>query len=82
MQAPGSRHSTRAPLLCAPPPSPSPPPQSWVGQERNWESESLCLDCHNFSWRAYRDPGFMTPAEVEKKRWEDNARAARGVAVA
>jgi hypothetical protein len=36
-----------------------------------WESECLCLDCHKFSWRAYRDPDFQTPEQYEKEHWTD-----------
>jgi hypothetical protein len=28
--------------------------QTWCRGKRVWESECLCLDCHKFSWRAYR----------------------------
>merc|ERR1712144_184546 len=30
--------------------------QTWCRGQRKWESETLCLDCHNFSWRSYCDP--------------------------
>lgn len=43
--------------------------QTWCRGNRKWESETLCLDCHNFSWRSYVDPEFTTPAEHEKERW-------------
>merc|ERR1711934_131372 len=43
--------------------------QTWCRGKRRWESETLCLDCHSFSWRKYCDPGFTTPAEYEKQRW-------------
>ena len=56
--------------------------QSWVGQERKWEAESLCMACHSWSWRAYIDPGYLTPAEAEKKRWEEAAIATRGGTIA
>jgi hypothetical protein len=36
-----------------------------------WESECLCLDCHKFSWRAYRDPDFKTPEQYEKEHWTE-----------
>jgi hypothetical protein len=34
-----------------------------------WEAESLCLDCHKFSWRGYRDRDFKKPEQYEKERW-------------
>ena len=43
--------------------------QTWCRGKRRWESETLCLDCHSFSWRKYCDPGFTTPSEYEKQRW-------------
>merc|ERR1712241_1194877 len=43
--------------------------QTWCRGNRKWESETLCLDCHNYSWRSYRDPEFTTPSEHEKERW-------------
>jgi hypothetical protein len=43
--------------------------QTWCRGKRVWESESLCLDCHRFSWRGYRDPDFKTPEQYEKERW-------------
>lgn len=36
-----------------------------------WEAESLCLDCHSFSFRAYKDPDFKTPEEWEKEMWTE-----------
>lgn len=54
-------------------PHPFPPSlphnQTWCRGKRVWESEALCLDCHKFSWRAYRDPDFKTPAQYEKEHW-------------
>lgn len=44
--------------------------QTWCRGKKWWESETLCLDCHKFSWRDYRDPDFMTPEDFEKQRWE------------
>lgn len=44
--------------------------QTWCRGKKWWESEALCLDCHQFSWRDYRDPDFMTPEDFEKQRWE------------
>ena len=43
--------------------------QTWCRGQRQWESETLCLDCHSFSWRAYSDPGFLVPEEYEKHMW-------------
>lgn len=45
------------------------PGQTWCRGKKHWESETLCLDCHSFSWRAYRDPDFMTPEDYEKEYW-------------
>ena len=44
--------------------------QTWCRGKKHWESELLCLDCHSFSWRAYRDPDFKTPEEYEREKWE------------
>jgi len=44
--------------------------QTWCRGLRRWESETLCLDCHMFSWRSYADPDFATPEEHEKALWE------------
>ena len=35
-----------------------------------WESETLCSDCHSFSWRAYQDPDFLFPEVFEKVQWQ------------
>ena len=51
--------------------------QTWCRGKKRWESESLCLDCHTFSRRAYVDPDFRTPEEYEKDRW--TVRAGRWV---
>lgn len=42
-------------------------------------SETLCLDCHCWSWRYYHDPGFMTSEDHEKFRFEkfDQTHAAK-----
>lgn len=45
-------------------------PQTWCRGKKKWESECLCLDCHSFSFRSYRDPDFKTPEEYEKDRWQ------------
>eukprot|EP00879_Flechtneria_rotunda_P003561 GHRR01003795.1.p1 GENE.GHRR01003795.1~~GHRR01003795.1.p1 ORF type:complete len:147 (+),score=35.71 GHRR01003795.1:251-691(+) len=45
--------------------------QTWCRGKRVWESELLCLDCHKFSWRFYRDPDFKTPNQYEKERWTE-----------
>jgi hypothetical protein len=52
---------------CLPPPPP--PLQTWCRGKKVWQAESLCLDCHAFSWRAYADPDFETPEQHEKRRW-------------
>jgi len=44
--------------------------QTWCRGKKLFESELLCLDCHMFSWRSYRDPDFLYPEEFEKIRWE------------
>ena len=44
--------------------------QTWCRGKKLWESELLCLDCHKFSWRSYKDPDFKTPEEYERDRWE------------
>lgn len=56
--------------------------QTWCRGQRKWESETLCLKCHRFSWRAYQDPDFLTPEEVEKRRWEQMAAQKKAVAAA
>lgn len=48
--------------------------QTWCRGQRTWASESLCLGCHSFSWRSYRDPGFKSPEQHEKELWEAMAR--------
>eukprot|EP00775_Hariotina_reticulata_P006625 gene6625-6853_t len=50
--------------------------QTWCKGKRDWELESVCLDCHMFSWRRYRDPDFKTPEEYEKERWTSLVSAA------
>lgn len=44
--------------------------QTWCRGKKLWESELLCMDCHNFTWRAYKDPDFKTPEEYEREKWE------------
>lgn len=44
--------------------------QTWCRGKKHWESELLCLDCHKFTWRAYRDPDFKTPEEYDREKWE------------
>ena len=44
--------------------------QTWCRGKKKFESETLCLDCHYFSWRSYCDPDFKTPEEYEKAKWE------------
>merc|ERR1711934_1138770 len=51
--------------------------QTWCRGNRKWESEPLCLDCHNFSWRSYQDPEFTTPSQHEKERWNERLSAWR-----
>lgn len=34
--------------------------QTWCRGKKKWESETLCLDCHCFSFRSYCDPDFKT----------------------
>ena len=43
--------------------------QTWCRGKRLWESETLCLECHTFSWRSYCDPDFVYPEDFEKLRW-------------
>merc|ERR1711982_117278 len=43
--------------------------QTWCRGKKMWESELLCLDCHMWSWRSYRDPDFMMPEDYEKEKW-------------
>lgn len=45
--------------------------QTWCRGKKAFESETLCLDCHMFSWRSYSDPDFLTPEEYDKIRWEN-----------
>ncbi|KAF5831486.1 hypothetical protein DUNSADRAFT_13044 [Dunaliella salina] len=45
--------------------------QTWCRGKKWWESESLCLDCHTFSFRSYTDPDFKTPEEWEKEMWSE-----------
>ena len=45
--------------------------QTWCRGKKLWESETLCLDCHNFSWRSYRDPDFKTPEDYDKEYWTE-----------
>ena len=46
-----------------------PPSQTWCRGKKLWESEALCMDCHSFSWRSYKDPDFLFPHEMEKLRF-------------
>lgn len=43
--------------------------QSWCQGKRKWEAESVCLDCHVFSWRRYADPDYKEPAQLEVEAW-------------
>ena len=44
--------------------------QTWCRGKKKFESESICVDCHMWSWRSYADPDFLTPEEYDKLRWE------------
>ena len=44
--------------------------QTWCRGKKKFESESICVDCHMWSWRSYVDPDFLTPEEYDKLRWE------------
>ena len=44
--------------------------QTWCRGKKKWQSEIMCLGCHMFTWRSYKDPDFLTPEEYEKQRWE------------
>lgn len=48
--------------------------QTWCRGKKQFESETLCMDCHMFSWRSYSDPDFMLPEEYDKVRWEKMVR--------
>ncbi|CAG9461483.1 unnamed protein product [Pedinophyceae sp. YPF-701] len=43
--------------------------QTWCKLRKMWEAESLCLDCHSFTWRSYKDPDFQWPEDIEKAYW-------------
>ena len=43
---------------------------TWCRGKKKFESETICLDCHMWSWRSYFDPDFLTPEESDKLRWE------------
>ena len=47
--------------------------QTWCRGKKKWQSEILCMECHMFTWRSYKDPDFLTPEEYEKQRWEKMA---------
>jgi len=65
-----STHPTTLSLTLPPLPlSRRPPPQTWCAGRRKWEAESLCLDCHAFTHRAYADPDFLLPEELDKAAW-------------
>jgi len=55
--------------------------QTWCRGKKHWESETLCLDCHNFSWRAYRDPDFKTPEDYARDKWESMMTGTESAAV-
>jgi hypothetical protein len=48
--------------------------QTWCRGKKQFESETLCMDCHMFSWRSYSDPDFLLPEEYDKVRWEKMVR--------
>ena len=52
--------------------------QTWCRGKKTWDAEALCLDCHMFSRRTYRDPDFKTPEDYEKERWEALVRGEGG----
>ena len=35
--------------------------QTWCRGKKKWESETLCLDCFNYSWRSYRCASVLAP---------------------
>lgn len=43
--------------------------QMWCRGKKKWESETFCHDCLTFSWRAYSDPDFRMPDEIERDMW-------------
>lgn len=49
--------------------------QTWCRGRKWWQAESLCLDCHCFSWREYHDPDFKTPEQWEKEEWTARTKA-------
>jgi 5-methylcytosine-specific restriction endonuclease McrA len=51
--------------------------QTWCRGKKVWESETLCQDCHHFSFRSYKDPDFKTPEQYEKERWTQLVAAQR-----
>lgn len=73
-RAPAQTAPRPAPALRTLPPTPAAPtPQTWCRGKKVWEAESLCLDCHAFSFRSYADPDFETPEQYEKRRWQELA---------
>ena len=50
--------------------------QTWVLSRKQWDIESLCLDCFKFSWRFYKDPDFKNPRQLELEKWADMMEAA------
>ena len=55
--------------------------QTWCRGKKKFESETLCLDCHLYSWRSYADPDFMYPEEYEKEKWQNYSAAPSAVGV-
>jgi len=44
--------------------------QTWCRGKKKFESETICCECHMWSWRSYADPDFLTPEEYDKLKWE------------
>jgi hypothetical protein len=40
--------------------------QTWCRGKKQFESETLCMDCHMFSWRSYSDPGLHAAGGVRQ----------------
>jgi hypothetical protein len=44
--------------------------QTWCRGKKKFESETICCECHMWSWRSYADPDFLSPEEYDKLKWE------------
>lgn len=44
--------------------------QDWCRGAKNWSSESLCLDCHGWSYRSYKDDAYLAPEDRDKLMWD------------